>query len=682
MKKFQPFYYIIILTSLFILAGLAVYTIQMLPGTETSETTIEPQGENQGEALYDLWFSSVKVYDLSVDHALNRILFSADNNTISLLDRDRKLLWDETFSTAPSQAKLSSCGSYAVVGTAGGRIHFTSTDQSYSWDNEGDPVEHIALSPTASWIAAARSEPAYNNHHIDLFNRDGELIWTVETGPIVNLFLSSEYLEQANVFYTYLEQEEPAIAAVNMDGSELWHYQGQSLAAVSKDGNHLAAVAGNKLIVYDSLGYTLWENELPFEPEAVVFNPQNYNRLLVYGKREGVGENLYYFDLAEDLLWMKRIPDGSLIAFTVGGQHIVTASWQHYREDYTQMILMGQDGNEINSWEVAMRVNKLTISGHPYLVVVCGEDGYIDLIDLRPLLNNNGGEGTATAPVYNPVRTAPRNGESRVTLYFIDENTNLVPVSRSVGTTDNPYQTALDELIRGPSRGSALYRTIPGKNIDIETLFDPASGRLTLDMAPELAQMSGLAQSTAALDSILYTIGAFPEIKEVYLTMDSQALAVFGEGITLNQPLEPKRRQSPVYIPVTSGNRYYLINGEGASEDGSSPALASLVEQSLQACRSLSFVSSDLILNDLEVSPEKVQIDVNSALQDLFPAGNGEQQRLRVTLVLDALFMTVFANTDTQRVEITVSGERWIPPAGYPSLTRFYGQPFFVNPEP
>ncbi len=682
MKKIQPFYYIIILTGLFIIAGLAVYTIQLLPGAETSEITIEPQGENQGEALYDLWFSSVNVYDLTVDHALNRILFSADNNTISLLDRDRKLLWDKTFSTAPSQAKISSCGSYVAVGTAGGRLHFTSTDQSYSWDNEGDPVEHIALSPTASWIAAARFEPTYNRQHLDLFNREGELLWTVATGPIVNLFLSSEYLEQANVFYTHLEQGEPAVAVVNMEGKELWHYQGQSLADVSKHGSHLAAVAGNKLIVYDSLGYTLWETELPFEPETVIFNPQNYNRLLVYGNREGVGENLYYFDLAEDLLWMKRIPDGSLIAFTVGGQHIVTASWRHYREDYTQMILMGQDGNEINSWEVAMRVNKLTISGHPYLVVVCGEDGYIDLIDLRPLLDNNGEQKTTDESVYNPVRTAPQNGESRVTLYFIDENTNLVPVSRTVGNTDNPYQTALDELIRGPSRGSALYRTIPDKNIYIEALFDPASGKLTLDLSPELAQMSGLARSKAALDSILFTIGAFPEVKEVYLTMDSDILAVFGEGVTLNQPLEPKRRQFPVYIPVNSGNRYYLISREGVLEDISSPALASLLEQSLQACRSLPFVSSDLVLNDIEVSPEKVQIDVSSALQELFPAEKTEQKRLRVTLVLDALFMTVFANTDTQRVQITVNGERWVPPAGYPSLTRFYGQPFFVNPEP
>ncbi|HED24857.1 MAG TPA: hypothetical protein ENN91_07005 [Firmicutes bacterium] len=305
----------------------------------------------------------------------------------------------------------------------------------------------------------------------------------------------------------------------------------------------------------------------------------------------------------------------------------------------------------------------------------------MDLVNLRPLLNNNGDQETAAGPVYNPVITAPQNGESRVTLYFIDENTNLVPVSRAVGSTDNLYQSALDELIRGPSRGSALYRTIPDKNIYIEALFDAGIGRLRLDLSPELAQMSGFAQSIAALDSLLFTIGSFSEVKEIYLTVESRELDVFGEGIILEQPLEPRRRQYPVYIPVISGNRFYLITREGASENALSPPLSSLVEHSLRACRSLPFVSADLALNNIEVSPEKVQLDLSGALQNLFPAEGEEQQRLQAALVLDALFMTVFANTDTQRVEITAGGEKWIPPAGYPSLIRFYGQPFFVNPE-
>ena len=681
MKRIQPYHYLVIMAGLFIMAGLVLFSMRLFPAAENNTLSIDPLAEGQGDTIYDLWFSRAGVYDLSVDHGLNSILLSTDNNAVTLLNQGRKLLWDKVFTTAPQQAKISSCGNYAVIGTAGGRVFFTTIDQELWWDHEGSPVDLIAVSPNASWIAVARSKPEQDLYHLDFFNKEGALKWSIETGPIKNLYLTSEYLEQANIYYTSYENGQPVVTAVNLEGDELWSYEGQTLAAVSKHGSRLAVLEDSKIIVYDSLGYALWTTTLPFEANAVVFNPQNYNRVLIYGSREGSGENFYYFDLAEDLLWMKRVADGSLFSFTADGQYIVTSSWRHYKEDFTQMFLIDREGVELNSWEVAMRVERLNISGHPYLAVVCGEDGYIDLIDLRSLFNEENSNGIREAQLYNPVTTGMRPDETRIMLYFADENTNMVPVTRTLSLTDNPLRAALEELIRGPARGSSLYRTIPDKDFSVETEFNPEDGSLVIDLSPGLANLGGFVQSKAAFDSLMMTVSAFNEVKEIYLKVEDELIETFGEGILLEQPLTPHRWENPVYIPIMSGNRFYLLVREGAEETTEGASLQSLVGETLLAIRALPFVPSDLELIEINKTPEQVQINMNSSLRAIFPEDPTEKERMQAALVLDALFMTVFGNSRSQRVEIMLDGQPWSSPIGYPSASRFFRQPYFINPE-
>jgi len=680
MKRIQPYYYIVALAGLFLLAGVILFSLQLVPTAESTGITVDPQTNSQGEDLYDLWFTSMGIYDLSVDHALSAILFSADNNTVNLLDRDRKLRWEKVFATSPKQAKISSCGGYAVIGTDGGRIYFTSTDQQISWNNEGDPVNLLAISPSASWVVAARTSPGEESHHLDLFSQAGRLNWQIDTGIVRNLYISSEYLEQAYVYFTSVEDERPVIKAVSLEGQEMWSYQDQRLVAASRHGSRLAAVEDNRLIVYDSLGYALWSTALPFEVNKVMFNPRNYNRILVYGSREGAGENLYYFDMAEDLLWMKRIADGSLFSFTADGQHIITSSWRHYKEDFTQMILLDRDGFEINSWEVAMRVEHLAVTGHPHLVVVGGDDGYIDIIDLQPLLSSTNGNGLPETPLYSPVITGLQADQTRITLYFTDEKANLVPVSRLISLTENPLRAAMEELIRGPARGSSLYRTIPDKNVSIDVDYDNAEGALYLDLTPELVSFNGSIQSETALNSLLMTVSDFKGVEEIYLTEGREMLDTFGD-LAIDLPLLPMQIRNPIYVPIVSGSRYYLVVREGAGDDPGEVMLESLLEQVLRNSRSLTFVPSDTGLIDVKTSSEQIQINLNRAFMNIFPEAGGEAEKLQATLILDALFLTAFENDRRQRAEILVEGEYWAPPEGYPPLNRFYRQPFYINPE-
>jgi len=683
LNRIQPFYYIVALSGIFILVGLILFVMQIFSTAESTAVPVDPQTNGQADAIYDLWFSSSEVYDITIDHALTGILFSNDNNSVTLLDRERRLRWDKLFATAPVQAKISSCGNYAVIGTAGGRVYFSTTDQESWWDHEGNPVEKIVVSPSANWIVVARARTDQLMQYLDLFNKEGELMWSLETGPIENLYLTSEYLEQANIYYTTVQDEVPHIHAVNIKGEDLWTFEGQILAAVSKHGSRLAAIESNRIVVYDSLGYALWSTTLPFEATNVLFNPQNYNRLLVYGPREGAGENLYHFDLAEDLLWMYRIPDDSLFTFTPDGQYVIASSWRHFKEDYTQMILLDREGKEVNSWEVAMRVEHLLSSGHPHLFVVCGEDGYIDLVDINPLLaegsNDNGSPELSI--LYNPVSTGIRPNETMLRLYFADENANLIPVTRSVSFTDEPLYAALDELIRGPARGSSLYRTIPNRDIYKDLQFNPGDGSLIVYLDPGLFRSNGIGQSDAAFSSLLLTISAFEEVKEIYLYLEGELIEKFGETDIAGQPVYPFRYTNPVYRPVASGDRYYLQIREGAAEGLDDNELADLVEIALQGCRALPFVPSDLRLIKLELLPEVAWIDLNSSLRAVFPEDPTEKERLQAALVLDAIFTTVFANSNVQRAEISIDGRSWSTPAGYPASSRFYRQPYYINPE-
>jgi len=158
-------------------------------------------------------------------------------------------------------------------------------------------------------------------------------------------------------------------------------------------------------------------------------------------------------------------------------------------------------------------------------------------------------------------------------------------------------------------------------------------------------------------------------------------IETFGEGILLEQPLTPHRWENPVYIPIMSGNRFYLLVREGVEETIEGASLQSLVGETLLAIRALPFVPADLELIEINKTPEQVQINMNSSLRAIFPEDPTEKERMQAALVLDALFMTVFGNSRSQRVEIMLDGQPWSSPIGYPSASRFFRQPYFINPE-
>ncbi len=675
-QKIQPYYWLILLAVIFLAGGITLLGFRLFGFPLKSGTPVEPLVHSGENGMIDFWLAGADFIDLSADRNMTGILFSTSNNKVSLLDRKKRLLWEKSFSSEPLQAKLSSSGGYLAIGTKGGQLFFMSANQQMWWEKDGDtPINHVAISATGKWIAVSRGNPENEEHLLELYDQEGNLQWSMATGPLRQLFLSGEHIDQARIFYCSQRADETLLtAAVTLDGETEWEHEGENLVALSRSGNRIAVIREDRIVICNYLGDPLWSRILPFPLETALFNPLNYN-ILLYGKVDSSAKNLYYYSAEGALLWEERVPDGSLFAFTPDGRHLVTSSWKHYKEDFSEMILFNEEGNELQRWDVAMRVEHLLVTGNRRYIVVGGEDGFIEVIDLDEQLVKGENRAPSACPIYSPYTT----GSNLVTLYFSDGE-HLVPVTRQFSQTDSRIRAALEELIRGPARDSFLYRTFP-KEAVIEPRFNEDTGQLYLELSPEVAAMAGSAQSITALNSLRLTLSGFPEIKEIYLTRDGEPLQYFGDGLVLEQPLLQYRWKDPLFVPYRTGERYYLIPREAKDMEIEQRDLEGLLRAVLRSSRSFYFVPSDLNLLGVTVEAGVVKINLNDALLPLFPEAGGKEEQLHAALLLDALFLTALENSSATRIEILVEGESWTPPEGYPSFIRTFSEPYFLNPE-
>lgn len=676
MKQIQPLHILLAVMVVLLVVVIAVFGVRSI--TIKGGLPVEPKGSGEN-GLFDLWFVSAEIADMSVDRNVYGILFATETGKVSLLDRERRLRWEKSFSTQPLQAKLSLYGCSLAVGTDGGTLFYMQTDQSSWWEKDlGEPIYLVEISANGRWVITGSGSPNNERHHLSLYNHRGELQWQFDSGPLKELYLVGEQLGHGRIYYSMQQGDTVITGAINLEGEPLWSIEGYDLIALSHNGNRLAALNGEELVVLNMNGEEDWNTGLEIRVASAVFNPQNGN-LLLYGSGEDSGENLYCYSRDGELLWQQRVADGALIAYTTDGRQIIAASWRHYRDDYTQMILYDNSGNEMNRWEVAMRVEELLVSGIRRYIVLAGEDGYIDILDLQAQLGEE--EFIAATHLYVPATVGDPLDNSSVTLYFYDDTHGLLPISRVISPIEGHLRSAIEELIRGPARATpSLSRTIP-KDAWIETRFNEENGRLYLDLDPELAQLAGSTQSIVAIDSLLLTIGCFPEVKEIYLTVEGEEIEIFGDGLAIDQPLSPYRWAHPVYIPVQVGGRYYLAPQEARDLQVENRDLDGLLQASLRACRNLYFVPGDLRLIDVEQSGSTVTINLNRSLKILFHEHGDDEEKLQAALLVDALMITAVANSEAGRVIILIEGEEFDPPSGYPELNRTFYQTININPE-
>ncbi|HPU02242.1 MAG TPA: GerMN domain-containing protein, partial [Bacillota bacterium] len=183
------------------------------------------------------------------------------------------------------------------------------------------------------------------------------------------------------------------------------------------------------------------------------------------------------------------------------------------------------------------------------------------------------------------------------------------------------------------------------------------------------------------LKSLCYTVGSFPEVKEIYLTSGGELLERLGDGPVLEQPLKPHRWRDPLYIPMRVKERYYIVPQAARDLAVERRDLDGLLRAVIKHCRAFYFVPGDLELIEVKERNGAVTINLNSSFRLLFPEDGDVIEQLQAAMILDALFLTAVQNSDSRYVAIYVEGERWSPPQGYPSLSREIYAPYHINPE-
>jgi len=140
---------------------------------------------------------------------------------------------------------------------------------------------------------------------------------------------------------------------------------------------------------------------------------------------------------------------------------------------------------------------------------------------------------------YNIEQPLPSGEVAFIRLWFADQHGMFtVPVSRAVAKKDYNFETAVQELLRGPQTGSPLFSPFPEgtkvRSISIDSKI------CTIDFSHELVSkyIGGSAGERLLLQSLVLTLTEFPEIEQVQMLVEGKREeALLGHLETL-QPLE------------------------------------------------------------------------------------------------------------------------------------------------
>ncbi len=127
-------------------------------------------------------------------------------------------------------------------------------------------------------------------------------------------------------------------------------------------------------------------------------------------------------------------------------------------------------------------------------------------------------------------------GNSSAKIFFSDSNAMyLVPVTMTVNSK-NPPLSALERLIKGPPGESGLLPTV-WKGTRVKN-FNITDGVATVDFnAQVLGYGGGSTAETALLNSVLFTLTQFPEIKSVQFLIEGKKMEYLPEGTDISSPL-------------------------------------------------------------------------------------------------------------------------------------------------
>ncbi len=651
----------------------------------SSEEPVEPlvtgketlRGEPLLRGRFSILNPEMEIFALSVSSNGKDILFSSEARTISKLDDEGNLRWEITSEGLPVCASLTEDGRFAAVGTDEGTVYFLREDGHILWQTSFQSrIEHIVLNKNGDTLVL--SVPGEKDNILYCLDRWGTILWEMETGLLQELYFTAG----EEIYYLEKEKSGGSLKAVR-EGELIWE-KDALLAAFSAEGDYFGLYNGVELQYYrlemDGYPSQLCSFSPRGEKEISWLGLTERGQYLLAYNALAVGKNnLWVFNRDGLLLWERRIPSGALLSFSSSGERIVASSWQEYSEDFSKVIVLNNYGDILQEVEMGSRIEKNVLSNDGGILVLAGSDGNLFILEIPvdgAVTQKNHFEGEEQAKtIYRPLTFGKPERESYLKLFFFDEDANnLIPINRLVKAAPHLFQTAVDELVKGPRRSSGLSRTI-SKDVHIEAIVQ--EDIVYVDLPAELDKLGGTTQVAGLIDSLVLTLSQFSSVQGIQFLLEGEKVSVFtGEGFMIDKVFSPLRlgEKPALYLPCRSGDRYYLLPREA----GKSMEPVDLANEVLR--HSYPFLSVKPELKEMRIEGKEIVLDWEASFTEIFPPEGSSEEKALAQLFTDALLLTLTENLLPDRLVFLVEGELWAPPEDY-TLSMELQRPFFINPE-
>jgi hypothetical protein len=131
--------------------------------------------------------------------------------------------------------------------------------------------------------------------------------------------------------------------------------------------------------------------------------------------------------------------------------------------------------------------------------------------------------------------TTPPAATIELTVYFLDDDVTVVPVTRTVPSTQAVARAAMNQLLAGPGPSDTGGSAIPAGTelLDITV----AGGVATVNLSSDFGTGGGSASMGGRVAQIVYTLTEFDTVDAVMFLMEGEPVeALGGEGIPLAEP--------------------------------------------------------------------------------------------------------------------------------------------------
>lgn len=303
--------------------------------------------------------------------------------------------------------------------------------------------------------------------------------------------------------------------------------------------------------------------------------------------------------------------------------------------------------------------------------------------------------GDATRPtlpksiVYKQAENSKPSNMTRMTLFFADADVMfLVPVTRTVALTKTPIRDTLTELFRGPVTGSGLLGA--SAELGLRDLALRADGTLRIDLPSQVVQATagwGSSISMLAMESILYTVGEYPSVKQVEFLVGGKTVQTLFHGLAAAGPMPIPASDSggsrlTLYYALLAGTRAYLVPDqvEVARAD-----TVTLVKKALEHLKQGKKVGNYQLYPTLpgnatvlgvDLSGKTVIVNFSGEFTEIFTRDLAHQ-----ALVLDSLLYTLTAFPEVEQVQILVEGRKIQQMIGNRNIGEPLRRPQWINPE-